>query len=179
MLCPSLCVPLCVPVPAGAVWTSAAGATSTCVCLYVLTTTFPSYQRSLKEIHITTLTNPCNNFKKSMYPHWQIHPPVTCTWRKKNLKRSWRQVVCIVGGSKLSQVWILGYMSDIPPICWLECCIMLENGWNRKQIETWKMTQKHSKVPKHVTLGLIFLLRICCCIYKPLNAYFVGVWQTE
>ena len=88
VLCPSLCVPLCVLVPAGAVWTSAAEATSTCVCLYVLTTTFLSCQRSLKEIHITTLTNPCNNFDKSMYQLWLIHPCVCASLSQLQLSSS-------------------------------------------------------------------------------------------
>ena len=97
------------------------------------------------------------------------------TWRKetqKNLERSWQQVVCIVWGSKFSQVWILGYV-------WYTSYLltwMLHNAgkWmaSKKQIETRKMTQKNSKVPKHVTL-LIFLLLLCCSLYLPLSTYFV------
>ena len=106
-----------------------------------------------------------NNLKKKT---WK-------TWRKetqKNLERSWQQVVCIVWGSKFSQVWILGYV-------WYTSYLltwMLHNvgKWmaSKKQIETRKMTQKNSKVPKHVTL-LIFLLLLCCSLYLPLSTYFV------
>ena len=89
---------------------------------------------------------------------------------KKNLERSWQQVVCIVWGSKLSQVWILGYMSDIPPICWLRCCIMLENGWNRKTDWNLKNDSETLQSSKAYHTWFNFFLLMCCC-FKCLSCW--------
>ena len=100
---------------------------------------------------------------------------------EKKLKKTWKDPGNRLFASCEGQSCLrCGYldMSDIPPICWLGCCIMLENGLNLKnrlKLEKWL---QHSKVPKHVTL-LIFLLFICCSLYLPLSTYLVGVWQTQ
>ena len=65
------------------------------------------------------------------------------TWRKK-LKKTWKdpgnRLFALCEGQSCLRCGYLD-MSDIPPICWLGSCIMLENGWNlKKQIETRKMT---------------------------------------
>ena len=102
------------------------------------------------------------------------------TWRQKTQK-TWKdpgnRLFALCEGQSCLRCGYLD-MSDIPPICWLGCCIMLENGWNLKnrlKLEKWF---QHSKVPKPVTL-LIFLLLICCSLYLPLSTYLVGVWQTQ
>ena len=101
--------------------------------------------------------------------------------KKKNSKGTWKdpgnRLFALLGGQSCLRCGYLD-MSDIPPICWLVCCLMLENGWNLKnrlKLEKWL---QHSKVPKHVTL-LFFLLLICCSLYLPLSTYFVGVWQAQ
>ena len=55
--------------------------------------------------------------------------------KKKNSKGTWKdpgnRLFALLGGQSCLRCGYLD-MSDIPPICWLVCCLMLENGWNRK-----------------------------------------------